>query len=174
MLVKYNLIVDSYLRNPQYWQSYKNFKKDGAIVTAIYDNPGALGLIFKTNKPLKGDVNYTLSIYVKGTNSFQLNYNYFMDKENGNYSLNYSSLEYPPHIWQRITIPFKHNENYSYENIMVGFNRFVSGNMAISFKYPKLEEGTESTIYTPNPEEFDKERQEIFPPEGEYKEIQAI
>ena len=174
MLVKHNLLLDSHLENPQYWQNEKNFKQDGAVITAIFNQPGSLGLILQTNEELKADVDYTLSVYAKGTKNFRIDYNYFISKEYGNKPIKYNSKDYLPNAWHRVVIPFKHNEPVKYNSILFGFNYNLDDYMELSFKYPKLEVGKETTLYTPNKQELAAENQAYYPSEGNYKEIQAM
>ena len=103
MLVNPNLIIDSALDNPKYWSSYKDFKKDGSIVTAIFDRPTSLGLILETSEDLKADTDYTLSIYTKGTKEYKLDYNYMMYGKDGNLSLKVYSELLSPNIWHKVT-----------------------------------------------------------------------
>lgn len=168
MLINDNLILDSNLDNPTYWNLKKDYKKDGPIVTAIFNGPQSLGLIFETTENIKADTDYTLSIYVKGTKAFKLNYNYLMYGEDGNLPLNMYSKLCTPNIWHRISIPIKHSKNYSFKSIMVGSMINTDEEWELSFKHPKLEIGTEATQYIPSKNSLDPSNQAIFKAAGGY------
>ena len=174
MLVNPNLIIDSALDNPKYWSSYKDFKKDGSIVTAIFDRPTSLGLILETSEDLKADTDYTLSIYTKGTKEYKLDYNYMMYGKDGNLSLKVYSELLSPNIWHKVTLPMKHGKDYSFKNIMVGHNYKSDESMELSFKYPKLEVGDQATPYIPNKDSLDPSKQAIFKTGGVFQEVYPL
>ena len=174
MLINDNLILDSNLDNPTYWQSKNDYKKDGPVVTAIFNGPQSLGLIFETTENIKADTDYTLSIYVKGTKAFKLNYIYLMYGEDGNLSLRSDRELHEPNIWYRVSIPIKHSKDNNFKNVMVASTNLSDESMELSFKYPKLEMGTEATQYIPNKNSLDPSKQAIFKAGGVFQEVYPL
>lgn len=175
MVINDNLILDSKLDNPTYWQSKNHYKKDGPIGTAIFNrNDLSLGLIFKTKENIKAYTDYILSIYVKGTKAFQLDYNYLMYGEDGNLSLSIDGKLHDPNIWHRVSIPIKHSKDNNFKNVMVASTFLSNESMELSFKYPKLEMGTEATQYIPSENSLDPSKLAIFKAGGVFQEVYPL
>lgn len=163
MRINENLIIDSaFKKSPGYWGTYKNYRKNGSVVTAIYSQPTALGIILESSEDLKPNTNYILSVYVKGTSAFSMNYNYFMYGEEGNSSLGYSGETLSPNVWHIVSVPFRHNKSYNFRNIMIGHNYTEVGDMELSFKYPKLEIWEVATPYVLNKNDLEPIKQAVF------------
>lgn len=163
MRINENLIIDSaFKKSPGYWGKYRNYRKNGSVVTAIYSQPTALGIILESSEDLKPNTNYTLSVYVKGSRAFSIDYNYFMYGEEGNSSLGYRGETLSPNIWYMVSVPFKHNKSYNFRNVMIGYNYVEVGDMELSFKYPKLEIGEVATPYVLNKNDLKPSKQAIF------------
>ena len=173
--VNENLIIDSaFKKSPGYWGTYRDYRKNGSVMTAIYSQPANLGIILESSEDLKPNTNYTLSVYVKGSRAFSINYIYFMYGEEGNLPLKYSGETLSPNVWHRVSVPFKHNKSYNFRNVMIGYNYVEVGGMELSFTYPQLEIGEVATPYVLNKNDLEPSKQPLLPPEGYYKEIQAL
>ena len=173
--VNENLIIDSaFKKSPRYWGTYKDYRKNGPVMSAIYTQPTKLGIILESSEDLKPNTNYTLSVYVKGSRAFSMNYNYFMYGEEGNLFLKYSGETLSPNVWHRVSVPFKHNKSYNFRNVMIGYDYVEAGDMELSFKYPKLEIGEVATPYVLNKNDLEPSKQAIFVAGGGFQEVYPL
>ena len=189
MIVKPNLIKDSYLKNPEFWKVGENFKCHRNIVTIMYNEPIDYGLILPCISGLKLNIDYILRIEVKGTREFKLDYNYFVDKKILNTKVLTSSEILSPNKWHKITLPFKYKYNQSpdpdfeYKAILVGADYRIDESdesnesfepIEISFKNPKLTEGIAANIYTPSVNDLEPSKQAVFVAGGVFQEVYPI
>ena len=72
----------------------------------------------------------------------------------------------------RQSFTFKLNDKNEHIFLYLGLNSSTNGSYKIY--NIKLEEGTEATTYVPYKDNLPEDKQPLLPPEGNYKEIQAL
>lgn len=161
MLVNPNLLIDSQFKNPNFWVTYRDYSQDGAVISTTLDVKSAKGLILQASEELLPNTDYTMSVYVKGELPFYSNYNFFISQEDGNFSMP-TGQKYSANIWHRVTVLFRHDKNFNYKSILIGFDKILDGKNKIQIKYPKLEVGSEATPYIPNRKDLEASKQQLL------------
>lgn len=171
MRINKNLIKDTKFKNPLLWLSADNYKVQNNIASIFVKPNLGLGIRFKLERNLEYNTNYKFSALVKSDKNIFFNYNYFMGK-NGNISLYEVSDSFAINEWKKIIINFNFKYEKILDEIMVGC-LFKDINAVVQIKQPKLEIN-DVTPYIPNKSDFELSKQQLVPPEGDYKEIQPM
>lgn len=161
MLVNPNLLIDSQFKNPSFWITYKDYIQNGAVISTTLDDKTAKGLILQSSEDLLPNTDYTMSIYVKGELPFYSNYNFFINQEGNNTSMP-TGQKYSANVWNRVTVLFRHDKNFSYKSILIGFDKILEGKNKIQIKFPKLEAGSVVTPYIPNVKDLETSKQQLL------------
>lgn len=162
MLVNPNLLIDSQFKNPHFWGTYKGYSQDGAVIFTALNMEYTRGLILQASEELLPNTEYTMSVYVKGERPFYSSYNFFMGGQGGNFSLAGNGKLYSANTWNRVTAIFRHDKNFNYKGILIGFDKILDGENKIQIKYPKLEIGSEATPYIPNEKDLETSKQQLL------------
>lgn len=173
MLVNPNLLIDSQFKNPNFWVTYKNYSQDGVTISTVLDANSAKGLVLQASEDLLPNTDYMMSVYVKGELPFYSNYNFFINQEGNNTSMP-TGQKYSANVWHRVTVLFRHDKNFSYKSILIGFDKILEGENKIQIKYPKLEIGAEATPYIPNAKDLETSKQQLLTGGGIFKEVLPI
>ena len=174
MLVNPNLLIDSQFKNPNFWMTYKDYSQEGAVISTVFDKTSSRGIILEASEDLLPNTDYTMSVYVKGELPFYSNYNYFISGENGNFNVQNDGKLYSANVWHRVTVLFRHDKNFNYKSILIGFYKALDGENKIQIKCPKLEIGSEATPYIPNAKDLDTSKQQLLTGGGIFKEVFPI
>lgn len=162
MLVNPNLLIDSQFKNPNFWGTYKDYSQDGAVISTVLGADFTKGLILQASEELLPNTDYMMSVYVKGEHPFYCNYNFFMYGQDGNLYLSGNGKLYSANVWNRVTMLFRHDKNFNYKSILIGFDQILDGENKIQIKFPKLEIGSEATPYIPNEKDLDISKQQLL------------
>lgn len=162
MLVNPNLLIDSQFKNPNFWGTYKDYSQEGAVISTVFGETDSRGMILEASEDLLPNTDYMMSVYVKGSSPFYCNYNYFMDRQKGNFLLSDNGKLYSANVWHRVTVLFRHDKNFNYKSILIGFYKALDRENKLQFKYPKLEIGSEATPYIPNAKDLDISKQQLL------------
>ena len=174
MLVNPNLLIDSQFKNPNFWETYKNYSQEGVTISTVFDETSSRGIILEASEDLLPNTDYTMSVYVKGERPFYSNYNYFIDRQGGNFNVQDNGKLYSANVWNRVTVLFRHDKNFNYKSILIGFYKALGGENKIQIKYPKLEIGREATPYIPNAKDLETSKQQLLTGGGIFKEVLPI
>lgn len=162
MLVNPNLLIDSQFKNPNFWVTYRDYSQEGVTISTVFDETSSRGIILEASEDLLPNTDYTMSVYVKGERPFYSNYNYFIDRQGGNFNVQDNGKLYSANVWNRVTVIFRHDKNFNYKSIMIGFYKALGGENKIQIKYPKLEIGSVATPYIPNEKDLDTSKQQLL------------
>ena len=170
MIINENLILDTKFKNPKHWLSKDNYTFENGVATIFMQPNLGLAIKFELREELKKDINYKFSALIKTDKSISLNYNYFVAEHNRSVRISKALV---PNKWQKATLDFKLNDDFITNEIMVGSEYKDNFTATIKIKQPKFEVEKES-IYIPNVNDLEPSKQPLLPPEGHYKEIQAL
>lgn len=174
MLVNPNLLIDSQFKNPNFWITHKDYSQEGAVISTVFGEKDSRGMVLEASEDLLPNTDYMMSIYVKGERPFYSNYNYFISGENGNFNVQNNGTLYSANVWHRVTVLFRHDKNFNYKSILIGFYKALDRENKLQFKYPKLEIGSEATPYIPNAKDLDTSKQQLLTGGGIFKEVFPI
>ena len=166
MLVKHNLVnliapLDSY-------DSGEYISRD---VPSTSSNQAMLFSSQKDySKPINGLVDgevYTFSAYVKDVTGESpiLTFRHADTRENVPLSMEYAKKSF--------TFKYDATANVNYIAVFIG-EAGKTGGKKIKVKLPKVTLGDADDVYLPNINTLPEDKQPLLPPEGNYKEIQAL